>query len=266
MTLEQGWRGGLPGKSGRRADGAKKARVGDVGFLRRELELKAVVRDPGALVARLEAAGSARTFRGVMRDRRYDLPDRALLARDEVLRVRTFEPAGVRGETRAGVRAARNRQAGTGADSSGAGQGGGAARAELTWKGATRESGGYKEREELQFGVGDAAAAGALLARLGFEVSDAIDRCVEYHDVAGAVARLEWYPRMDVLVEVEGAPENIERAVAATGVLRKDFTAERLLDFAARYESRTGKSAVLALSGLGPNEKPGWPPWYRWES
>jgi predicted adenylyl cyclase CyaB len=197
-----------------------------------ELELKAVVNDPVAVVARLEASGATRIFRGVMRDRRYDLPDRALVARDEVLRVRTFEPAGA-----------------------------GVPRAELTWKGPTRQAGGYKEREELQFDVGDSAAAGQVLGRLGFEQSDAIDRCVEYHDVEGAAVRLEWYPRMDVLVEVEGSPESIERAVAATGVPRSDFTADRLLDFAGRYEQRTGKAAVLRLDQLGSGETPGFPEW-----
>ncbi len=198
----------------------------------RELELKAVVPDAAGLVARLLAAGATATFRGVMRDRRYDRPDRSLLARDEVLRVRTFEPAGR-----------------------------GAAHAELTWKGPTRRTGGYKEREELQFGVDGGAGADAVLERLGFEVSDAIDRCVEYYEVAGAVVRLEWYPRMDGLVEVEGAPAAIERAVAATGIARAAFTADRLLDFAGRYRERTGKAPVLALSGLGADEMPGWPPW-----
>ncbi len=197
-----------------------------------ELELKAVVDDPARLAACLAAAGSL-GFRGVMRDRRYDRPGRELLAADQVLRVRTFEPAG------AGERSA-----------------------ELTWKGPTRRTRGYKEREELQFDVGDAGRAGEVLERLGFEISDAIDRCVEFYDVAGAVARIEWYPRMDVLVEVEGKPEDIERAVAATGIPRERFNADRLLDFAGRYRERTGEEPVLAVGGLGPGERPGWPEWF----
>ena len=198
----------------------------------RELELKAVVPDAAALAARLAQAGARCTFRGVLRDRRYDLPGGSFLARDEVLRVRTFEP-----------------------------QGAGVAHAELTWKGPTRRTGGYKEREELQFGVSDAATAGEFLGRLGFVLSDAIDRCVEYHEVAGAVVRIEWYPRMDVLAEVEGESGAIERAVAATGIPRGEFSADRLLDFAARYRERTGKEPVLRLDRLGPNETPGWPEW-----
>lgn len=197
-----------------------------------ELELKAVVDDPDGLVRCLGAAGAARTFRGLMRDRRYDHPARDLLSRDQVLRVRTFEPAGA-----------------------------GEARAELTWKGPTKRTGGYKEREELQLDVGDAAVLADVLARLGYEVSDAIDRCVEFYEVGRAVVRLEWYPRMDVLVEVEGTPEEIERAAALTGIRRERFSADRLLEFAGRYQQRTGKAPVLALGGLGPSERPGWPLW-----
>ncbi len=198
----------------------------------RELELKAVVDDPDGLVRCLGAAGAARTFRGLMRDRRYDHPARDLLSRDQVLRVRTFEPEGA-----------------------------GEARAELTWKGPTKRTGGYKEREELQLDVGDAAALADVLARLGYEVSDAIDRCVEFYEVGRAVVRLEWYPRMDVLVEVEGTPEEIERAAALTGIERTRFNADRLLEFAARYRERTGRDAVLRLDQLGSTEHPGFPQW-----
>ncbi len=196
-----------------------------------ELELKAVVTDAAALAARLEQAGK-QTFRGRMTDRRYDRPDRSLLARDEVLRVRAFAPAGR-----------------------------GAARAELTWKGPTKRTNGYKEREEIQFAVDDPDATASVLERLGFEVSDAIDRCVEYYELGKASVRIEWYPRMDVLVEVEGAPAEIEKAVAGTGIPRPDFTAERLLDFAGRYRQRMGRDAVLRLDGLRANERPGFPEW-----
>jgi adenylate cyclase class IV len=168
----------------------------------------------------------------MMRDRRYDRADGSMLARDEVLRVRTFEPAGH-----------------------------GVARAELTWKGPTRRTNGYKEREELQFEVTDADAAQAVLARLGFQVCDAIDRCVEYYEVRRAAVRVEWYPRMDVLVEVEGAPADIERAVEACAIPRGDFTADRLLDFAGRHRERTGKEPVLRLDLLGADERPGFPRW-----
>jgi adenylate cyclase class IV len=195
----------------------------------RELELKAVVDDPAALVARLTAAGARRTFRGLMRDQRFDAPDGSLQARDQVLRIRAFAAGGP-----------------------------GAGRAEVSWKGPTRLSGPYKEREELRLDLADADVAAEILTRLGFVVADTIERWVEFHDLAGAVLRIEWYPRMDVLVEVEGSPEAIERATAATGIPRAAFTADRLLDFAARYQNRTGTPPALNCAALG-GARPAWP-------
>ena len=49
-----------------------------------------------------------------------------------------------------------------------------------------------------------------------------------------AVIRFEQYPRMDVLVEVEGPPPAIEHAISALGMRRDAFTAERLLAFVDR--------------------------------
>ena len=198
----------------------------------REIELKAVVDDPAALEPRLEAGGARRRFRGRMSDRRYDVPSRALEARDELLRLRSF----------------------------GAAAGGAPRPAELTWKGPTSREGGYKAREELLCTVGDAAPVEAILARLGFAVTDAIDRCVAFYDLDGAALRIEWYPRMDVLLEVEGSPATIEAAVAACGVPRSAFSADRLTDFAARYRQRTGVAPALNLAALG-GEPPAWPAW-----
>jgi adenylate cyclase class IV len=198
----------------------------------REVELKAVVDDPAALAARLNARGATRGFRGRMSDRRYDLTSRALESRDQVLRVRTFLPAA-----------------------------GSAPRpAEVAWKGSTQRDRGYKVREELQFTVGDAMPVEAILSQLGFAVTDVVDRCVEYYELAGATLRLEWYPRMDPLLEVEGAPAAIEAAVTASGIPRAGFTPERLLDFAARFERRTGTAPALNVAALG-GARPAWPDW-----
>ena len=198
----------------------------------RELELKAVVDEPAALAARLAARGARCVFRGGMFDRRYDLTARPLESRDEVLRVRTYAPA----------------------------PGSPRRLAEVAWKGPTRQSGGYKEREELQFALAQGAPVEEILRRLGFAVTDAIDRCVEFHEFGGAVLRLEWYPRMDVLLEIEGPPDAIETAVAACGIPRDAFTAERLLDFVVRYARRTGSLAALNLAALA-GERPDWPDW-----
>ena len=186
-----------------------------------------MVPDPDALRRRLEAAGARLLFEGRLEDRRYDFPDGRLEARDEVVRVRTAAPA-------------------AGAP--------GAARASLDWKGPTRAEGGYKVREERSTPVGDPGVTALVLARLGLVVRRAVDREVaEYAlgDGADAAAvRLERYPRMDVLVEVEGAPAAIERAVAATGIPRAAFGAGRLTDYKLAYERRTGLRAASARAEL----------------
>ena len=188
----------------------------------REVELKAVLdswRDRGA---RLERAGATRVFFGRIEDRRYDTPTRTLAAGDIVLRLRIYR----------------------GADGT---------RAELEYKGATEYEDGYKVREEIGSTVSDPEAVAHILSGLGYTVTRAIDREIEQWDVEGASVRFERYPRMDDLVEVEGAPEAIERAIAALGMARTAYTAERLTDFAMRYEARTGKRAALSDPELDDN-------------
>ncbi|HTC24777.1 MAG TPA: hypothetical protein VK688_10455 [Gemmatimonadales bacterium] len=193
-----------------------------------ELELKAIVPDPIALRGRLVGANARSGFRGLMEDRRYDR-EGTLAARDEVLRTRRFLPAD------------------------------GPIEAELTWKGPTRRSAdGYKLREELTSRVTPGSdAPGAILEALGYTVVQAIDRWVELFEVGGAVLRIEWYPRMDVLLEVEGAPEAIERAIRASGLPREAFSADMLVDFVRRYDARGARPAVLAVTGLA-GERPAW--------
>ena len=185
-----------------------------------ELELKAVIADPVTLRMRLLAVGAEPRFSGVMRDLRFDRGGE-LAGREHVLRLRTFH----RGEERTG--------------------------AILGWKGPTRVSAdGYKQREEIELPV--TAGAGdpeAWLRALGYEVVHAIDRWVEVLELGGTVLRLEGYPRMDDLLEVEGAPLAIERAIAASGIPRAAFTADALAEFVRRYEARTGQAAVLSAGG-----------------
>jgi predicted adenylyl cyclase CyaB len=182
----------------------------------REVELKAVIPDAAAVERALAAAGARRTGAGALHDRRYDTPDRALAARDHVLRLRTFTPDH------------------------------GAAVATLDWKGPTTVEDGYKVREERSTGVADPAALAAVLSALGYVVTREIDRQVRTWTLADAVARVERYPQMDVLLEVEGDPHAIERVIAATGIARAAFTTDRLPAFAAAYAARTGLPAYLS--------------------
>ena len=177
-----------------------------------ELELKARVDDPAALEAALAHAGAELVFRGEMRDRRFDRGG-MLEGRDEVLRLRSY-----RGTTRYGV---------------------------LAWKGPVSVRGGYKRREEHETRLEDPDAFLTILERLGYEVVMRIDRTIAEYRLAQAAVRIEWYPAMDVLVEVEGEPAAIERAVSLSGIPRDRFLPESLSFFVVAYERRTGQRAQI---------------------
>ena len=189
-----------------------------------EVELKSVVDDLARRRAAIEAAGATLVFDGRLEDRRYDSPDRALTARDHVLRVRVYRDA-----------------AGT--------------RAQLDFKGPTQRDDGYKVREEIESHVSDADALVAILDRLGYVVTIAIDRDIVQYDLGGAMIRFERYPRMDDLVEVEGDRDAIERAIEALGMPREGFLTDRLPDFARRFEERTGARAAVSHAALAGDER-----------
>ncbi len=182
-----------------------------------EVELKAVVGDETGTRARLEAAGAVLVYTGRMEDRRYDMRDGRFARRDIVLRLRVYRP-----------------------------DGGVAPHAEFDWKGPSATEDGYKVREELSTSAGDPEALEQILERVGLVVVRQVDRDIRQYTVAGASVRFERYPRMDVLLEVEGPPDAIERAIGLTGIARSAFSEERLLDFVARFEERTGLDAALS--------------------
>ena len=179
----------------------------------REIELKGVVDDEAASRARLVAAGGRLVFEGELTDRRYDTPTGALFARDEVLRLRVA-------------------------------RGSGSERSRVEFKGRASFPEGYKLREEIGTAVGDAELMHAILGAAGFVVTREIDRHIASFEFEGTVVRFERYPRMDVLVEVEGEPARIERAIAVLGIPREAFTSDCLADFVRRFEGRTGMRAA----------------------
>ena len=182
----------------------------------REVELKGALSDPDAAVAAVRKAGATLVYAGRLEDERYDFADRSLAALDHVLRLRVYreQPPAV-------------------------------SHAVLEFKGPTTYADGYKVREEHAAQIGDADELAMILDRLGYQVTREIDREIEQYTLAGATVRFERYPRMDVLVEVEGAPAAIEKAIAVLGLPRETFTTGRLPDFVRAYEQRTGERAAI---------------------
>ena len=179
-----------------------------------ELELKAVVPDPEALVNRLRTFGAREEFSGRLVDRRFDYADGALFSRDEVIRVREY-----RGAT-------------------------GELQTSLEWKGPESHASGYKQREEIGVETGDAETLIAILTRLGLRQVRTIERDIRQYRLDGAIVRMEHYEQMDDLVEVEGEGPDIERAISQMGIPRDQYTADSLAEFARRYEARTGRRAI----------------------
>ncbi|MEO8909729.1 MAG: class IV adenylate cyclase [Gemmatimonadaceae bacterium] len=180
----------------------------------REVELKAVVSDLSSVRRQLEKPGVELVYEGRLLDQRYDVESRELAQRDEVLRVRRYEA-------------------------------GASARTYLDWKGPTEIQGAYKIREEVSTLVDDFPALEEILQKLGFTITMEIDRQIVQYNLGGATIRFETFPRMDVLVEVEGEPETIEAAIEALGMARGEFTSERLPTFVERFERRTGVRAAI---------------------
>jgi predicted adenylyl cyclase CyaB len=182
-----------------------------------ELELKAVVQDPAALIARLRSFGAREEFVGDLVDRRFDFADRSLILRDEVVRVREYRAAN------------------------------GTVQTSLEWKGPESHEGGYKRREEIGVETGDAETLVAILSRVGLQQVRTIERHIRQYRLDGAIVRMEHYEQMDDLVEVEGEGPDIERAITQMGIPRAQFTSESLSMFAMRYEARTGQRAITGV-------------------
>ena len=185
----------------------------------REVELKSVVGDIEAARAAVERAGGKLVFEGALIDLRYADNAGEMLRNDHVLRLRVYDSDGTR-------------------------------EGHLDWKGPTRYEDGYKVREELSTSAGDPDALAVILANLGYVVVREIERRIVQYSLNGATVRFEEYPRMDALVEIEGAPDDIERAIEATGLSRSEFSSGRLTDFVARFEARTGQHAALSSREL----------------
>ena len=181
----------------------------------REVELKAVVDDLAERRKRVEEAGGSLSFEGKISDRRYDFEMGVLSGRDEVLRVRQYH-------------------------------GKSSTKTFLDWKGPTEFRDVYKVRDEVTTPVEDFDSLEQILMRLGLVVVTEIDREIAQYQICGATVRFEVYPRMDVLVEVEGEPAAIEQAIEVIGLPRGTFTNHRLSDFVADFEHRTGVQAAIS--------------------
>lgn len=185
---------------------------------RSEYELKARLREePDGFCERLESTGWSRRFQGRMVDLTFDTEEGQLADSDEVLRLRVYVPD-ADGETLA----------------------------VLGWKGPATTEEGFKRREEVEARVSGADAAREILGRLGFRrVTRRIDRRIRLFVQGGVSVRVEEYPRMDVLVELEGPPSEVQERIPELGIEEGEWKPWPLPEFVRRFEERTGREALL---------------------
>jgi len=148
-----------------------------------ELEIKYLIADLPALQARLQALGARliqpRTFEHNLR---FDTPAGALTRSRQVLRLRQDTAA------------------------------------RMTYKGPGEDRGGVRLRQEIEFQVGDFAAARRLLEALGYRVSVRYEKYRAVYHLRGVLVALDELPYGD-FAELEGpSPESIRAVNALLGL------------------------------------------------
>jgi adenylate cyclase class 2 len=150
-----------------------------------EIEVKFYVRALGPIADRLVHLGAELERPRLLEvNLRFDLPDGSLGRSDRVLRLR-----------KSGGEAAR-----------------------LTYKGPGEQRGDVRIREEIEFIVGDGAAARAFLEALGFQVVTTYEKYRRIYTFAGRHIMLDELP-FGLFVEIEGeSPESLRETAEALGL------------------------------------------------
>ncbi|MCC7409118.1 MAG: class IV adenylate cyclase [Phycisphaeraceae bacterium] len=149
-----------------------------------EIEAKVAVEDLGTVEAALSAHGGVRGRAAVEENLFFDTREGTLKSMDQGLRVRVCRPAGGRGK----------------------------ASATITHKGP-RARGVIKSREEIELEISDAAVAGELFARLGFNRVFSFEKKRQSWTLDGCRVELDSLPYVGDFVEVEGSSEQAVLAV-----------------------------------------------------
>ncbi len=131
----------------------------------------------------------------------------------------------------------------------------------LTFKGAS-EVGPHKVREELETSLGDAEAACGILERIGLRPSFRYEKYRTEYGVPGedGLILLDETP-IGVYLELEGAPDWIDRTAARLGFSQRDYITDSYGRLYMRFCEQEGRDAGdMVFTGVrrssdGPGEK-----------
>jgi adenylate cyclase class 2 len=165
------------------------------GMLKPEIEIKLRIEDPGRMIAALQRLGARlRHDREFEDNLLYDFPDRSLLARGAMLRLRTT-PRG----------------------------------ALLTYKEGGRLEDGAKVRDEIETALPDGGAMTEILARLGMVPGFHYQKYRTTYRMGGLDVTLDETP-VGIFVELEGPKREIDAAAGALGFKRSDYIVDSYRD------------------------------------
>jgi adenylate cyclase class 2 len=137
-----------------------------------EIEIKVKVTDLRPIRERLRASGAALLGEGMEYDAYYNSPMRDFSKTDEALRLRKADDCAL-----------------------------------LTYKGAKIGSGSFKAREELNIRVESIETMDALLERIGFKKTAAVQKFRESYRVGRATVTLDQVDGLGTFAEIEAAGE-----------------------------------------------------------
>jgi adenylate cyclase class 2 len=184
----------------------------------RETEVKLPFESARAAREALDAAGARLEMPRTFEDNRiYDRPDGSLERDGVVLRVRRDDRGGC-----------------------------------VTFKGPVEGEHRHKVRVEHETTVGDPEAAHRLFEGLGYRVVWRYQKYRTTYRLGAVEVMLDETP-IGCWVELEGAPEAIDRAAATLGVVPEDYVTETYRDLALRHAREHGVPlADLVFEGASP--------------
>jgi adenylate cyclase class 2 len=185
----------------------------------RENEIKLAFPSPETAVLRLRTAGAREVTSRAFEDNvLFDFTDRRLTKSGRLLRLRAFDGTSL-----------------------------------LTFKGPVAGEHRHKVRIEHETSIADPDALRSILAGLGFEAVYRYQKYRSTYRLEGVEAAVDETP-LGTFVELEGAPDDVDRAAAALGVGPSDFIRASYRELQERDATARGVAAGDLL--LGPESPP----------
>lgn len=186
----------------------------------KEKELRGKIDDLNKFRDQLNIAGAKMSQKGFMQDYYFDNPFLNLKSKNQKLRIRAIDYKLI----------------------------------QLCWKGPISVDKQTKIREEIEVGVKNVEPLIKIFEKLGFQNTRFYERYFETYLLYDVKIRIEQFPIMDILFEIEGEQHLINRAVTHLNISKDVFGPKTLVSFIKEYEIRNGTPAKL--SGFPDNYIP----------